>query len=234
MYNRILLKLSGEIFQGDKDFGIDYKALSYLTEEITEVHELGVRLGIVVGGGNIFRGDKSSPALKIDRVVGDYVGMLATMVNALILQNSLEKKDIQTRVMSTIEIAKFAEPYIRRRAIRHLEKGRVCIFTCGTGNPYFTTDTAAVLRAIEIEAECVLKGTKVEGAYDYDPEKTKKAKLYRSLTYSDVIRNKLKFMDSTAITLAEENKLPIIVFNLKKKGNFSAVVRGEPVGTIIQ
>lgn len=234
MYNRIILKLSGEIFQGDKDSGISYSTLSYLRDEIIETAKLGVRIGIVLGGGNIFRGDKAEQDLKIERVVGDYAGMLSTLLNALILQNSLEKQGIETRVMSTIEVAKLAEPYIRRRAIRHLEKGRICIFTCGTGSPYFTTDTAAVLRAAEIEAECVLKGTKVDGVYEDDPMKVKDAKLYKTISYAEILKKKLKFMDLTAITLAHENKLPIIVFNIKKKDNLKNIVKGEPIGTIIK
>lgn len=234
MYNRIILKLSGEIFQGDKDSGISYSTLSYLKDEIIETAKLGVRIGIVIGGGNIFRGDRAEQELKIERVVGDYAGMLSTLLNALILQNSLEKEGIQTRVMSTIEVAKLAEPYIRRRAIRHLEKGRICIFAGGTGSPYFTTDTAAVLRAAEIEAECILKGTKVDGVYEDDPMKVKDTKLYKTISYSEILKKKLKFMDLTAITLANENKLPIIVFNIKQKDNLKNIVKGEPIGTIIK
>lgn len=234
MYKRILLKLSGEIFAGTKRFGVDYPALTYLANEIADAHNTHTEIALVVGGGNIFRGAKAG-SLDIDRVVGDYVGMVSTVINALVLQNALEKLNKVTRVMSAIEVAKLAEPYIRRRAIRHLEKGRIVLFASGTGNPYFTTDTAAVLRGIEIGAEIILKGTKVDGVYSTDPEKAryKSPILYDKLSYSKVLRDKLGIMDLTAITLCLENKLPIRVFNIKEKGNLKKVVEGEPIGTLI-
>lgn len=233
MYHRILLKLSGEIFSGESKFGIDSNILIRLTKEITEIHKLYVQIGIVIGGGNIFRGAQDAKKLRIERVVGDYVGMLSTVINGLVLQNILEEQGVPTRLMSAIEISKLAEPYIRRRAIRHMEKGRIVLFACGTGNPYFTTDTAAVLRGIEIGADAILKGTKVDGVYSADPYKDSKAKLYKKLTYNDVIAKRLGIMDLTAITLCSENKLPIIVFNIKTQGNLKKAVTGTSIGTIV-
>lgn len=233
MYNRILLKLSGQIFAGRQKFGIDSNTLEYLTHEIVDVHNLGVQVALVVGGGNIFRGSSDATKLGIEHVVGDYAGMLSTVINAIILQGVLERMNKVTRLMSAIEVAKLAEPYIRRRAIRHLEKGRIVLFAAGTGSPYFTTDTAAILRGIEIRADAVLKGTKVDGVYSSDPKNGKPAKLYKKLSYSEVLSKKLRIMDLTAITLCSENKLPIIVFNVRKKGNLKKVVEGKPVGTLI-
>lgn len=233
MYKRILLKLSGEIFAGENKFGIDSKILTRVTKEIAEIHKLKIQIGIVMGGGNIFRGEADARKLGIERVVGDYVGMLATVINGLILQNALEEQGAPTRLMSAIEVSKLAEPYIRRRAIRHMEKGRIVLFACGTGNPYFTTDTAAVLRGIEINADVILKGTKVEGVYSADPNKDKKAKLYKKLSYNDVLKDRLQVMDLTAITLCSENKLPIIVFNIKTLDNLKKVVTGENIGTLV-
>lgn len=233
MYKRILLKLSGEIFAGENKFGVDSQILTRVTKEIAEIHKLGVQTGIVMGGGNIFRGEADAAKLGIERVVGDYVGMLATVINGLILQNALETEGVPTRLMSAIEVSKLAEPYIRRRAIRHMEKGRVVLFACGTGNPYFTTDTAAVLRGIEICADVILKGTKVEGVYSADPHKDSKARFYKKLSYRDVLKAGLKVMDLTAITLCSENKLPILVFNIKTHGNLKKAVTGKPIGTIV-
>lgn len=235
---RVLLKLSGEIFVGDKRFGIDPKALSSIASQIGEISSI-TQIAIVVGGGNFFRGSQDAKALKIDRVVGDYVGMLSTVINALILQNALEEIKRPTRVMSAIEVSKLAEPYIRRRAIRHLEKGRIVLFSCGTGNPYFTTDTAAVLRAIEISADAVIKGTKVDGVYSSDPEKwvgrsnCLSPYFYKECSYEEMLAKKLRIMDLTAITLCSENKLPIIVFNIKKEGNLKKVIQGKQIGTLI-
>jgi len=233
MYKRILLKLSGEILRGEQKFGIDPIALKYLVQEITEAHKPGVELAIVIGGGNIFRGAKDAEKLGIERVVADYVGMLATVTNALILQNALEESGKITRLMSAIEVAELAEPYIRRRAIRHLEKGRIVLFASGTGNPYFTTDTAAVLRGIEIGADIIYKGTKVDGVYSGDPEKEKNVKFYKKLSYSKVLKENLRVMDLTAITLCSENKLPIRVFNIREKGNLKKVIQGKEIGTLI-
>lgn len=233
VYKRILIKLSGEVLAGDKGFGIDYKAADYIAEEIKSAHDLGVEVAATVGGGNIFRG-ASEQETGIDRVSGDYMGMLATVINALALQNILEKKGVYTRVLSAIEMKEVAEPYIRRRAIRHLEKGRVVIFAAGTGNPYFTTDTAAALRAIEIKAEVILKATRVSGVYDSDPLENCKARLLEELTYLEVLDRGLKVMDATAITLCMDNRIPIIVFNLKKKGNIKDLVLGRRVGSIIR
>ncbi|MDD2889287.1 MAG: UMP kinase [bacterium] len=233
MYHRILLKLSGEILSGKQGFGVEPDMLSRITKEIAEVHKQSKQIAIVIGGGNIFRGVADAKKLQIDRVVGDYVGMLSTVTNSLILQNRLESLGIPTRVMSAIEVSKVAEPYIRRRAIRHLEKGRVVLFACGTGNPYFTTDTGAVLRGIEIGADVILKGTKVDGVYSADPKKDKNAKLYKKLSYDDVLSRKLGVMDLTAITLCSENKLPIIVFNISEHGNLKKVVEGKNIGTVV-
>jgi uridylate kinase len=232
-YKRVLLKLSGEALMGKKEYGIDLKVLQSIAQEIREIHELPVELAIVIGGGNIYRGI-SAAAKGVDRATGDYMGMLATMLNALALQNVLENAGIYTRVLSALEMKELAEPYIRRRATRHLEKGRVVIFGGGTGNPYFTTDTAAALRAMEINAEVILKATKVDGVYTADPMINKDAEFLPELTYLDVLKKRLKVMDSTAISLCMENSLPIIVFNMLHKGNIRKVIQGEKIGTIVQ
>ena len=232
-YRRILLKLSGESLLGDKTFGIDRKFTDYLAGEIKQVHELGVQVSAVVGGGNIFRG-VSDTAQGMDRVSADYMGMLATVINGVALQDALERADVYTRVMSAIEMREVAEPFIRRRAIRHLEKERVVIFAGGTGNPYFSTDTAAALRAMEIKAEIILKGTKVDGIYDADPMENPKAKMFERLTYFEVLQRGLKVMDTTAISLCMENRLPIIVYNLKKKGSLKQILMGGKVGTMVE
>ncbi|HXG38831.1 MAG TPA: UMP kinase [Bacteroidota bacterium] len=229
-YKRILLKLSGESLMGDQEYGIDSKVLTQYAEEIKSVKELGVQVGIVIGGGNIYRGIENSSD-GIDKVTGDHMGMLATVINALALQSALEHRGLYTRCLTAINMEKIAEPFIRRRAIRHLEKGRIVIFAAGTGNPYFTTDTAAALRAIEIEADAILKGTRVDGIYDSDPEVNKSALLMPEITYTDVLRKNLRFMDLTAVTLSKENKLPIIIFNMRKPGNLKRVVMGESVGS---
>lgn len=218
---------------GEQAYGLDTGVLDSISNEIKEIHNLGVEVAIVIGGGNIFRGVAAS-ANGMDRATADYMGMLATVINAMALQDSLEKKNVFTRLMSAIEIKEIAEPYIRRRAMRHLEKGRVVIFAAGTGNPYFTTDTAASLRAMEIHAEVILKGTKVDGVYNKDPLKEKDAKKYNTLSYIKALKDNLKVMDATAISLCMDNKLPIIVFNLKKSGNIKRIVKGEKVGTIVQ
>lgn len=232
-YKRILLKLSGEALMGERQFGIDPVVLKTFAQEIFEVHQLGVQIGIVIGGGNIFRGIQAA-AHGIHKVSGDQMGMLATVINSIAFQNALEELGIQTRLQTAIKMEQIAEPIIRRRAIRHLEKGRVVIFGAGTGNPYFTTDTAAVLRAIEIEAELIIKGTRVDGVYDSDPEKNQDAVMFKSLTYRDVIAQDLKVMDHTAITLCHENNLPIKVFNLNTKGNLLRLISGEEIGTIVK
>jgi uridylate kinase len=232
-YKRILLKLSGEVFMGDKEFGLDNTVLDELSSEIKEVKDLGTEIAIVVGGGNIFRG-LSASARGMDRSSADYMGMLATIINGLALQDSLEKNGVFTRVLSAIEMQAVAEPYIRRRAIRHLEKGRVIILAAGTGNPYFTTDTAASLRAMEISADVILKGTKVDGVYDVDPLKEKSAIKFNEISYLDVLQKNLKVMDSTAISMCLDNNLPIIVFNLKVRGNIKRIVMGEKVGTLVK
>ena len=231
-YKRILLKLSGEALMGDRSFGIDPNRLEQYTQEIKRVHELGVELAIVIGGGNIFRGVQAVQQ-GIDRVQGDFMGMLATVINAMALQSALEKSGMYTRLMSGITIDQVCEQFIRRRAIRHLEKGRIVIFGAGTGNPYFTTDSAASLRAIEVEAEVVLKGTRVDGIYNADPEKDHKAVKYSKITYQDVIRDGLNVMDMTAFTLCQENNLPIIVFDMNKPGNLFKIVKGEEIGTLV-
>lgn len=218
---------------GEQAYGLDTGVLDSISNEIKEIHNLGVEVAIVIGGGNIFRGVAAS-ANGMDRATADYMGMLATVINAMALQDSLEKKNVFTRLMSAIEIKEIAEPYIRRRAMRHLEKGRVVIFAAGTGNPYFTTDTAASLRAMEIHAEVILKGTKVDGVYDKDPMKEKDAKKYNTLSYIKALKDNLKVMDATAISLCMDNNLPIIVFNLKKSGNIKKIVQGEKVGTIVK
>lgn len=232
-YKRILLKLSGEALAGSVGSGISPSTISQIATDVAETAALGVQIGIVIGGGNIFRGIAAS-AQGMDRASSDYMGMLATCINALALQDALEKRGLATRVQSAIEMAEIAEPYIRRRAIRHLEKGRVVIFAAGTGNPYFTTDTAASLRAMEINAEVILKATKVDGIYDRDPAKHPDAQLFEELTYIDVLNRGLKVMDSTAISLSMDNKLPIITFNLTTPGNISRVVQGEKIGTIVR
>lgn len=232
-YNRILLKLSGESLTGKNDFGIESSVLYRFAKEIKKVYDLKVQIGIVIGGGNIFRG-LSQQAKKMDRVQADYMGMLATVINSLALQDALEKSGIETRVMTAIEIKDVAEPFIRRRALRHLEKGRVVIFAGGTGNPYFTTDTAAVLRAVEIEADVIIKGTRVDGVFDADPEKVRNAKLFNKISYIEVVNKGLKVMDSTAITLSMDNKLPIIVFNFDKEDNLMKLIQGESIGTKVQ
>ena len=232
-YRRILLKLSGEALRTDRDLEIDPDAVKQIAAEIHDIRELGVEVGIVIGGGNIFRG-LSASARGMDRVAADHMGMLATVINALALQDFLEKDGVPTVVMSAIRLEAMAEPYIRRRAIAHLTKKRVVIFAAGTGNPYFTTDSAAALRAIEINAQAVLKGTKVDGIYDSDPVKNPTANKYESVSYAEVIENQLRVMDATAVTLCRENKLPIIVFKLLQQGNLKKVVCGESVGSIVQ
>jgi len=232
-YKRVLLKLSGEALLGEKPFGIDRDFADYLAHEIKEVVALGLEIGIVVGGGNIFRG-VSDNAAGMDRVSADHMGMLATVINALALQDALERAGVFTRVLSAIEMREVAEPFIRRRAIRHMEKGRVAIFAAGTGNPYFSTDTAAALRAMEVKAEIILKATKVDGIYDSDPVKNPKAKKINSITYLEVLQQGLKVMDSTAISLCMDNHLPIIVYDLKRKGNLRRIVRGEKIGTLVK
>jgi len=229
-YKRILLKLSGESLLGKMEHGIDSAVVDTYAEEIREVKELGVQVGIVIGGGNIYRGTNDSGDA-IDKVTGDQMGMLATVINSLALQSALEAKGVYTRLLSAIRMEEIAEPFIRRRAIRHLEKGRVVIFGAGTGSPYFTTDTAAVLRAVEIEADVILKGTRVEGIYDTDPEKNPNAFQFQEISYFDVLEKDLKIMDLTAVTLCKENDLPIIVFNMNKKGNLKRLVRGDRIGT---
>lgn len=231
-YKRVLLKLSGESLSGENKFGIDSEILDYLSNEILEVYKLGVEIGIVIGGGNIYRG-LSAKAQGIDDVTGDYMGMLSTIINALALQNSLEKTGIYTRLLSAIDINKVAEPFIRRRAVRHIEKKRIVIFGAGTGNPYFTTDTAATLRALEINADVILKGTRVNGVYNKDPEQSPSAKMYKSISYDMVLHEQLKVMDLTAFTLCKQKKLPIIVFNMNVKGNFKKVVLGKKIGTLV-
>jgi len=231
-YKRILLKLSGEALMGDKEFGVDTAVITSIAREIKDVSDSGVEVAVVIGGGNIFRGVSAS-AKGMDRAQADYVGMLATVINALMLQDALEKVGVFTRVISAIEMKELAEPYIRRRSVRHLEKGRVIIFAAGTGNPYFTTDTAASLRAMEINAEVIMKGTKVDGVYDRDPMKDKDAKRYESLKFIDVLKDGLKVMDATAISLCMDNNLPIIVFSIKEPGNLLKVVSGEKIGTIV-
>ena len=232
-YKRILLKLSGEVLIGEGEYGINPATIQKIAQEIKEVKNLGVEVGIVIGGGNIFRGMAAS-ANGMDRISADDMGMLATIINGIALQDALEKINVHTRVQTAIEMREIAEPYIRRRAIRHLEKGRVVIFAGGTGNPYFTTDTAASLRAMEIGADVILKATKVDGVYDADPLLHKRARRYEELTYLDVLKKQLRVMDATAISLCMDHQIPIIVFNLKKKGNIKRVVLGEKVGTKVR
>jgi uridylate kinase len=230
VYTRVLLKLSGEALMGKQQFGIDPAMLKQYAAEIRSVKDLGVQIGIVIGGGNIFRG-VSNHASGIDKVTGDHMGMLATLINAMALQSALEQEGMVTRLMSAIRMDVIAEPFIRRRAVRHLEKDRIVLFGAGTGNPYFTTDTAAALRAVEIEANVIIKGTRVDGVYDDDPEKNPSALRFEEITYLDVLRKDLKVMDMTAITLCRENKLPILVFNMNTPGNFRRLILGESVGT---
>jgi uridylate kinase len=231
-YQRILLKLSGEALMGEQTYGVDPAVASRIAQDIAEIQSLGVQTCIVIGGGNIFRGLAAS-ARGMDRSTADYMGMLATVINALALQDALEKHDVPTRVLTAIEMRAVAEPFIRRRAIRHLEKGRVVVFAAGTGNPYFTTDTAAALRAMEVKAEVILKGTKVDGIYNADPVQHPDATRYENISYLQVLQERLQVMDATAISLCMDNKLPIVVFNLKTPGNIRRVVMGEAVGTTV-
>lgn len=231
-YKRIFLKVSGESMMGDREYGIDPATLNKFAAEIAEVHSQGVQIGMVIGGGNIFRGVQAA-AHGIDKVSGDHMGMLATMINCIAFQNALEAAGIETRLQSAIKMEQIAESFIRRRAVRHLEKNRIVLFGAGTGNPYFTTDTAAALRAIEVEAECVIKGTRVDGVYDSDPEKNPQAVKYDNISYKDVIEKNLRVMDQTAITLCAENKLPIKVFNFNEPGNLMKLIKGEKIGTTI-
>jgi uridylate kinase len=232
-YHRILLKLSGESLMGDRNFGLDPKMLTQYALDIKSIVELGIQVSVVIGGGNIYRGMNDSET-GIERAQGDYMGMLATVINGMALQASLEKNGVKTRLMSAIKMEQIAEPYIRRRAIRHLEKDRVVIFAAGTGNPYFTTDTAGALRAVEIQANVILKGTRVDGIYTADPEKDPTATRYESISFAEAISKELKVMDMTAFTLCQENNLPIIVFDMNKPGNLLDVVSGKAVGTIVQ
>jgi uridylate kinase len=232
-YRRILLKISGEAMMGDKDYGIDSSIADFIAKEIKEAVSRGVEIAIVIGGGNIFRGVEASMK-GIERASADYMGMLATVINALALQNFLEKHGIPTRVQSAIEMKELAEPYIRRKAIRHLEKGRTVVFAAGTGNPYFTTDTAAALRAMEIGADVILKATKVDGIYSCDPVKDPRAKKYDTMTYIDVLKRGLSVMDSAAVSLCMDNNLPIIVFNLRGKGNIRKIIEGAKIGTLVK
>ena len=231
-YKRILLKLSGESLMGSLGFGIDSKVVEFFADEVRKVHKLGVEVGIVIGGGNIYRG-LSASSQGIDRATGDYMGMLSTMINSLALQNSIEKIGINTRLMSAIKMEAIAEPYIRRRAIRHLEKGRVVIMGSGTGHPYFSTDTAASLRAVEIGADVIIKGTRVDGVFDSDPEQNPDANKFDSINYLDILKKNLRIMDLTAVSLCQENNLPMIVFNMDVPDNLSKLVVGENIGTII-
>lgn len=233
-YNSILLKLSGEALLGNQEHGIDIEMCASLASQIKEIHDLGIKIALVVGGGNIFRGQMQSKRFGLDRSVADYMGMLATVLNGLALQNALEKLKVQSRVMTAIEMSAVAEPYIRRRALRHLEKDRVVIFVAGTGNPYFTTDTAAALRASELKLDVILKATKVDGVYTDDPVKNKDATKFESLKFMDVLKRDLKVMDATAISMCMDNNLPIVVFNLLKEGNIKRVVLGENIGTVVK
>ncbi len=233
IYKRVVLKLSGEALQGRKGYGIDPLVTKAIAEEIRETKKLGVEIAIVIGGGNIYRGSTAS-GQGVDRVIADYMGMLATVINGLALQDGLEKAGVMTRVQTAIEMQQLAEPYIRRRAVRHLEKGRIVIFVAGTGNPYFSTDTTASLRAIELNADVILKATKVDGVYSADPKKDKSAKKFKELKYIEVLNKGLKVMDATAVSLCMDNKLPIIVFNLTKKGNIKRVILGEKIGTLVK
>jgi len=231
-FKRVLLKLSGESLEGEQGFGISSEVLDFFSEEVKKVHDAGVELGIVIGGGNIYRGLSASKQ-GIDRATGDQMGMLATMINSLALQNAIEKRGIQTRLMSAIKMEEIAEPYIRRRAIRHLEKGRVVILGAGTGHPYFSTDTAASLRAVEIGADIIVKGTRVDGIYDSDPEKNPAAVKFEKISYLDILKKNLRVMDLTAVSLCQENNLPMMVFNMDVAGNLLKLVYGENIGTFI-
>jgi uridylate kinase len=232
-YKRVLLKLSGESLMGQKGFGIDHNVLNFFSTEVKKLHDIDVQVGIVIGGGNIYRG-LSADDQGIDRVTGDQMGMLATVINSLALQNAIEHKGIFTRLMSAIKMEEMAEPYIRRRAQRHLEKGRVVIFGAGTGHPYFSTDTAASLRAVEIGADVIIKGTRVDGVYDSDPERNPNAFRFSNISYMDILKKNLRVMDLTAISLCQENNLPIIVFNMNIPDNLLKLVKGENIGTLIQ
>ena len=232
-FRRILLKLSGEALMGSKPFGLEFEVIRLLAEQIKDVHALGVQVALVIGGGNIYRGLAGSTH-GIDRVTGDYMGMLATVINSLAVQDALERLEVHTRVLSAIEIRQVAEPYIRRRAMRHLEKGRVVIIAAGTGNPYFTTDSAAALRAMEVKAEVILKATQVDGIYSADPKKDPKARKFDSISYLEVLEKGLKVMDATAISLCMDNRLPIIVFDLGVRGNIMRAVMGEKIGSIVK
>ncbi|GIZ09285.1 UMP kinase [Flavobacterium sp. UMI-01] len=231
-YKRILLKLSGEALMGNKQYGIDPVRLAEYAEEIKKIHDKGVEIAIVIGGGNIFRGVAGASA-GMDRVQGDYMGMLATIINGMALQGALEDKGMLTRLQTALKIEAIAEPYIKRRAVRHLEKGRIVIFGAGTGNPYFTTDTAAVLRGVEINADVILKGTRVDGVYDCDPEKNASAVKFDSITFDEVIKKGLNVMDTTAFTLSQENKLPIVIFDMNKLGNLEKICNGDNIGTVV-
>jgi uridylate kinase len=232
-FRRVLLKLSGEALMGEQAFGIDPAVTTQIAKEIAEIQQLGVQTAVVIGGGNLFRGLAAS-AKGMDRATADYMGMLATVINALALQDALENQNVATRVASAIEMRAVAEPFIRRRAVRHLEKGRVVVFAAGTGNPYFTTDTAAALRAMEMKADVILKGTKVDGIYTADPMLDKSATKYDDISFMNVLERRLKVMDATAISLCMDNKLPIVVFNLRTPGNVRRVIMGEPVGTTVR
>ncbi|MFN4908659.1 MAG: UMP kinase [Bacteroidota bacterium] len=233
LYKRILLKLSGESLMGEQHYGIDAVALRSFAEDVKEAHDLGVQIGIVFGGGNIYRGMQAEQ-MGIDKVSGDHMGMLATVINCIAFQNALELLGVPTRLQTAIHMEQIAEGFIRRRAMRHLEKGRVVVFGAGTGNPYFTTDTAAVLRAVEIEADVVIKGTRVDGVYDKDPEKHSDARRFDSITYKETLDRNLRVMDMTAITMASENSKPILVFNMNQRGNLRRVLLGEPVATVVK
>ena len=234
VYKRVVLKLSGEALQGREAHGIDAPVLASLASQIAEIKRLGVEVALVLGGGNIFRGSSGTKNFKIERTVGDYMGMLATVINGLAFQDALEKKGVATRLMTAIEMHQVAEPYIRRRAMRHLENGRVVIFVAGTGNPYFTTDTAAALRAMEIGADAIFKATKVDGVYSADPLKDKKARKFSRLNHLDVLKKGLKVMDATAVSLCMDNNLPIVVFDLTRPGNIKKIILGEDIGTIVR
>ncbi len=233
LYKRVLLKLSGESLMGDKNFGLDPNMLAQYANDIKSVIDMGVQVALVIGGGNIYRG-MNEKETGIERAQGDYMGMLATVINGIAMQSMLEKVGVQTRLQTAIKMDQVAEPFIRRRAIRHLEKGRVVIFGAGTGNPYFTTDTAGSLRAVEIKADAILKGTRVNGIYDSDPEKNPDARKFESITFSDAISQNLKVMDMTAFTLCQENKMPIVVFDMNTTGNLMRIIKGDNIGTIVQ
>lgn len=234
VYKKVVLKLSGEALQGPKGYGIDPYVTESIAKEIREVKRLGVKIGIVIGGGNIYRGSTAAGHHGIDRITADYMGMLATVINGLALQDAQKKAGVMTRVQTAIEMQEIAEPYIRRRAVRHLEKNRIVIFVAGTGNPYFSTDTAASLRAVEINADVILKATKVDGVYTADPKKYRSAKKFKELKYIDVLNKGLKVMDATAVSLCMDNKLPIVVFNLTKRGNIKKVILGQKIGTVVR